>query len=283
MLTCAWCKEQEQLAQALPGVCTARQAAVCCTSCSRCLGSNKSRGLSQLSCCIHATGDSLCLFCGCPSGCVFPFLQAIPQGLLPQRAEMVRLLLRNTALLDLPDEVGHDAVQLLDRLLASNSVAALAASLSGPTLTAACLHLVSRQELAAAPMCASVFGVQPQQLLLAISQVQAVLGTRGCVAISAMRVLQLLLERMAVDNRDAAATLQVSGRALALINRAAMVPAFIGCPPSVMAVAVLYASRLAAGLLPAWPGALAALTGYAETHSALQPYIQAAMQLLLEA
>lgn len=209
-------------------------------------------------------------------------MQAMPAQLLPQRAEMVRLLLRSTVLLDLPEEVGHDAVQLLDRLLASNSVGALAANLSGPALTAACLHLVSCQDLSAAPVCASAFGVQPQQLLLAVTQVQQVLGSRGCVAISAMRVLQLLLERMAVDNRNATATLQASGQAVALITRAVTVPAFIGCRPSVMAASVLYAARLAAGLMPAWPVALAALTGYAETHAALQPYIQAAMQLLLE-
>jgi hypothetical protein len=39
---------------------------------------------------------------------------------------------------------------------------------------------------------------------------------------------------------------------------------------------------LAAGLVPAWPTSLAALTGYAETHAGLQPYIQAAMQMLLD-
>jgi hypothetical protein len=195
---------------------------------------------------------------------------------------MVSLLLRGTVLLELPEEVGYDAVQLLDRLLASTSVGALAANQSGPALTAACLHLVSRQDLSALPACASAFGVQPQQLLLAVTQVQQVLGTRGCVAISAMRVLQLLLERMGVDNRDAAAARQASGQAVAIINRAVMAPAFIGARPSIVAAAVLYAARLAAGLLPAWPVALATLTSLPETHPGLQPYTQAAMQLLLE-
>lgn len=206
--------------------------------------------------------------------------QAMPQELLPQRTEMVRLLLQNAVLLELPNEVGHDAVQLLDRLLCSSAVGALAANLSGPALTAACLHLVSRRDISTAPACAAAFGVQPQQLLLAVSQVQQVLGSRGCVAISAMRVLQLLLERLAVDNNDATATLQASGRAVALLNRA--VVSFVGCPPSVMAASVLYASRLAAGISPPWPSALVALTGFTETHTALQPYIQAAVQLLLE-
>lgn len=211
-----------------------------------------------------------------------PHLQALPAALLPQRVEMVRLLLRATAVLQLPEEVGHDGVQLLDRLLSSSSVGLLAANLSGPALTAACLHIVSRQDLSAAPACAAAFGVQPQQLLLAVTQVQQVLGARGCVAISGMRVLQLFLERMAVDTLDHQAALQVSGQAVALITRAVMAPGFSGCRPSVMATAVLYASRLAAGLLPAWPVMLATLTGYAETDEALQPYIQAAMQLLLE-
>lgn len=222
------------------------------------------------------------LFDLCLLVCCIALLQALPPGLLPQRADMVRLLLRSTSLLDLPGEVAHDAVQLLDRLLTSSSVGLLAANLSGPALTAACLYLAAHHDLAAAPVCASAFGVQPQQLMVAVTQVQQVLGHRGCVAISAMRVLQLLLERMAVDNRDAAASLQASGRAVAVMNNAVLMPAFVGAPPSVMAAAVLYAARLAAGLVPAWPTSLAALTGYAETHAGLQPYIQAAMQMLLD-
>lgn len=207
----------------------------------------------------------------------------MPASLLPQRAEMARMLLHNAAAMGLPSELRHDAIQTLDRLLCSTSVGALAANLSGPLLAAACLHTLNpQQDATSATLCASLFGVQPQQLLLAAAQIQQVLGRRGCVAISAMRILQLLLERLGVDSRDMVASTQCCGKAIALLDCAALVPAFAGCPPSVMAVAVLYAARLAAGLLPAWPSALATLTGCAETHAALQPYIQAAMQLLLK-
>jgi hypothetical protein len=205
--------------------------------------------------------------------------------MLPQRCELAAMLLQHTALLGLPSEIGHDAVQLLDRLLASPSLAALAASVSPPLLAAACLMIAARHDPAAAAAdTASLCGAQPQQVALVAAQVQQLLGSRGCIAISVMRVLQLMLERLGVtDSRaDGAAAMAVCGQAAALLTRAAVSLAFVGCVPSVMASAVLYASCLAAGLLPAWPSALAGLTGFSETDAALQPAIQAAMQLLVE-
>jgi hypothetical protein len=190
----------------------------------------------------------------------------------------VQALLRSAPCLGLAIEVAHDAVQLLDRSLASP----LASHLDGRLLAAACLHITAQHDANAAPMLAALFQVgSPQQLLIAVAQVRQVLGG-GCVAISAMRVLRLLLERLGVESDEPNATRYVCGQALALAGAAAQSPAFVGCPPSVVAVAVLYACRVAGGLLPAWPVTLAALTGYGETSDVLQPYIKTAMQLLLE-
>jgi hypothetical protein len=205
-------------------------------------------------------------------------LQAIPQAALLQRGELVQALLRSAPCLGLAIEVAHDAVQLLDRSLASP----LAGHLDGRLLAAACLHITAQHAASAAPMLAALFQVgSPQQLLIAATQVRQVLGG-GCVAISAMRVLRLLLERLGVESDEPTTTRYVCGQALALAGAVAQRPAFVGCPPSVVAVAVLYACRVAGGLLPAWPVALAALTGYGETSDVLQPYIKTAMQLLLE-
>lgn len=204
-------------------------------------------------------------------------LQNIPQAVLLQRGELVQLLLHSAPCLGVANEVAHDSVQLLDRVLASP----LASSVPGRLLAAACLLIICRQDLNSTQVLAALFQVSPQQLLMAAAQVRQVMGG-SCVAISAMRVLRLFLERLGVESEDAAATRYVCGQALAVVCRAAMSPAFVGCPPSVVAVAVLCACRVAAGLLPAWPAALVALTGYSETTDVLQPYVKAAMQLVLE-
>ncbi|WIA09188.1 hypothetical protein OEZ85_008599 [Tetradesmus obliquus] len=204
--------------------------------------------------------------------------QAIPQAALLQRAELVQALLRSAPCIGLAAEVAHDAVQLLDRALASP----LAGNVSGRLLAAACLHITAHHDASSAPMLAALFQAgSPQQLLIAVAQVRQVLGG-GCVTISAMRVLRLLLERLGVESDELSATRYVCGQALLLAGAAAQSAAFVGCPPSVVAVAVLCACRVAAGLLPAWPSALAALTGYDENSDVLQPYLKAAMQLLLE-
>lgn len=216
--------------------------------------------------------------------CLLPFscprcnLQAIPPAALLQRAELVQALLRSAPCIGLAAEVAHDAVQLLDRALASP----LAGNVSGRLLAAACLHITAHHDASSAPMLAALFQAgSPQQLLIVVAQVRQVLGG-GCVAISAMRVLRLLLERLGVESDELSATRYVCGQALLLAGAAAQSAAFVGCPPSVVAVAVLCACRVAAGLLPAWPSALAALTGYDESSDVLQPYLKAAMQLLLE-
>ncbi|KAF8072999.1 pentatricopeptide repeat-containing protein [Scenedesmus sp. PABB004] len=203
---------------------------------------------------------------------------AIPPALLVQRGELVQLLLRAAPCLGLPAEAGHDAAQLLDRVLASG----LASCDGGRLLAGACLALLAPGGASSMGMLAAVFQASPQALLLAAGQVRALLGGRGA-AISAMRVLRLLVERLGVEGDDAASTRHVAGQALAVACRAAASPAFVGVPPSVAAVAVLYASRAAAGLLPAWPAALASLTGFPEGSELLAPYVEAAMQLVLEA
>lgn len=216
-------------------------------------------------------GQLLCVVSACQ--------QNMPQALLLQRGELVQLLLSSPPCLGIPSEVAHDSAQLLDRMLASG----LAANVSGRLLAAACLHAMSQQDINinSTTVLAQLFQVPAQQLLVAVQQVRQLMGG-NCVAISALRVLRLLLERLGVESEDAASTRHVCGQAFTVIGRAAMHPAFIGCPPSVVAMAVLYTCRAAAGLMPSWPAALLTLTGYSESNDLLQPYIRAAMQLLLE-
>lgn len=215
----------------------------------------------------------------CSDAIVIPLLllasQGISQALLLHRGELAQLLLRSAPCLGLTAEVSHDAVQLLDRVLATG----LVSSMSGALLAASCLHLASRQDINGLPLLAQLFQVPAQQIILMVQQVQQLMGGK-CVSISPLRVLRLYLERLGLHPDDAPSTPLVCGQALVVMNRAVLSPAFVGCPPSVVAMSVLYACRVAAGLLPAWPSALVALTGYTDTSEPLQPYIEAAVQLL---
>ena len=68
--------------------------------------------------------------------------QAVPHVYLMQRAELVQLLLRSAPCLGLRGDVGHDAVVLMDRVMASpmsNSVP------TGNVLAAACLVIAAQQ------------------------------------------------------------------------------------------------------------------------------------------
>eukprot|EP00775_Hariotina_reticulata_P007913 gene7913-8109_t len=201
--------------------------------------------------------------------------QAIPPALLLRRGELVQLLLTLAPCLGLSAEVAHDAVQLMDQAMAVG----LPLEGMGHVLAAACLYITSQQDISALPLVASAFQSSTQQVIMAAAQVRQLLGGSG-TAISAMRVLHLFLERLGVDAQDPAATFLACGPALAVIDRAALSPAFVGCPPSVVASAVLQACRLSAGLLPSWPSTLASLTGYREGDEVLQPFFTAAVQLL---
>jgi len=187
----------------------------------------------------------------------------------------VQLLLRLAPFLGLPAEGAHDAVQLMDQAMA----AGLALEGLGHVLAAACLYVASQQDISALPLVASAFQASTQQVMVAAAQVRQLLGKSG-PAISALRVLHLFLERLGVEAQNPAATFLVCGQALAVMERAALSPVFVGCPPSVVASAVLQASRLAAGLLPDWPSTLAALTGYCQADDVFQSCFTAAVQLL---
>lgn len=204
-------------------------------------------------------------------------MQKLPQALLLQRGDLVQLLLRSAPCLGLAAEVAHDAVQLLDRVLPTG----LAATVSGRLLAAACLHVMCQRNIQGVSMLAQLFQVPPQQVLVTAKQVQQMMGD-SCMAVSPMRVLHLFLERLGWDSEDTVSIRHMGGKALATVGRVAMSPAFIGCPPSIVAMVVLYACRVAAGLLPSWPVALLTLTDHIEANEVLQPYVKAAMQLVLE-
>lgn len=167
----------------------------------------------------------------------------------------------------------------------------------------------------------ALFGVPAAAVAVAVSQVCSALGG-NTTAISAPRVLRLYFERLgypsaANDGSSAAGAvaaqlgaggagaaagqlgapaaaagqqelpdplLPAAGRALAAAGAAAASGAFVGCPPSLTAMALLYAGRVAMGLFPAWPASLRELTGYAPNGGQGElttPLIRDALQLVL--
>ncbi len=196
------------------------------------------------------------------------------------RAKGVPLLLQAASVLGLAPETGHDAVQLMDRA----SAAGLDDLLGSSMLMAACLTLAGAAAVSM-PLVATLFELQQVQLTQAVDSVRAALGG-NVVVVSAARVLGLLLQRLGLEGgmgRGAATgeTAAIAGNAPDLMDRTAASPAFIGAPPLSVAICVLYVARLAAGMAPVWPAALATLTGVGKPQEILPAYVQAAMRLLL--
>lgn len=83
-------------------------------------------------------------------------------------------------------------------------------------------------------------------------------------SISCLRCLKLYLERLGQDLGEGAPLAPLHAGHYALLREAARAPALVGARPSAVAAAVLVAARGAAGAAPAWPSALARLTGLAD-------------------
>ncbi len=70
------------------------------------------------------------------------------------------------------------------------------------------------------------------------------------------------------------------GAALRIMDRAVAAPHLMSVPSSTLACSALYASRLAAGMFPAWPQALVDLTRIAAPESVLEPVVNECLHLL---
>ena len=100
-------------------------------------------------------------------------------------------------------------------------------------------------------------------------------------AVSALRVLQLYLERLGCSPLALQQCQLVGVMAAAatdLARKAALSPAFAAFRPSLVAAACLLRAREALGLAPAWPRALQSMTGYSPAAPAGQ--LRQALDLL---
>jgi hypothetical protein len=131
----------------------------------------------------------------------------------------------------------------------------------------------------------ALFGAPGGAVAAAAGAVRQALGG-SAAAVSSARVLRLFCERLGLSGAGAPgapAPLCAAGRALDAAAAAAASPAFVGVPPSVAAMALMFAGRLAAGLFPAWPAALQGLTGYScgVDDELIAPLVRRALELVL--
>jgi hypothetical protein len=154
-------------------------------------------------------------------------------------------------------------------------------------MAAACLALCAPQGSAVdTGLLEAVFAAPAPVIAAAAAQIRQALGG-NVAAVSAARVLHLYAERLGLNGAAAAALgiRQAAGRALDAAGAAAASPEFVGCPPSLTAMALLFAGRLAAGLFPAWPEAARDLSGYTcgADDELIAPLVRRALELVLMA
>ncbi|KAI7837718.1 hypothetical protein COHA_008440 [Chlorella ohadii] len=184
------------------------------------------------------------------------------------RQSLVSSIVALAASLGVQEETALDAVQLCDRAMASG--VAMEAGLA-PLYAAAMLLLCARQSGEAGHVLeqevplAQLIGLPLSTVLEAEAHVAAALGG-DTGAVSALRVLQLYLERLgctllALQKCQLLEVMAVA--AVTLARKAALSPAFARVRPSVLAAACLLKAREGLGLSPAWPRTLQSMTAYA--------------------
>jgi len=182
---------------------------------------------------------------------------------LQKRSALIQNCLTMNSKLGAQEECGHDAVLLMDRVMSSSLsfapeifdlLAAACVTLSYDQLDNATPKLDSDQlERATGQPSWAV-----RQMEISIRQ----LLSNDTSAISTIRCVKLLLERLGCQHLKKAAAEAISGDVLSLCTACICDTAFLNCRPSIIASAVVYTDRRTRGVIPFWPSALAKLTGY---------------------
>lgn len=187
--------------------------------------------------------------------------------------------------LGVQEETALDAVQLCDWALSSG--VAMEAGLA-PLYAAAMLLLCARRTGEEAAVLgnevalAQLTGLPLSTVVEAEAHLAAALGGEPG-AVSALRVLQLYLERLgctlpALEKCQLLEVMALS--AVDLVRKAALSPALAAFRPSVVAAACLLSARERLGLAPAWPRTLQSMTAYTPAAEGALKQCLEVMQLL---
>lgn len=199
------------------------------------------------------------------------------------RAQLLELALRYGTALRLQRETVYDAWELLQRLLMAGSTPSLMAG-STPSLggggssgsgsgsvwrlmLVACLMITARQpaqeplgSLPGYEMIALHTGCPVDAVMGAEQHVSLLLGS-DAGAVSALRVCQVLQERLVGQHTDPVTAAALADDLAAAMSRVASSSELWRMQPSLLACGIMYCLRHRHGLVPLWPAALVQLTG----------------------
>eukprot|EP00884_Botryococcus_braunii_P006594 jgi/Botrbrau1/15936/Bobra.0088s0002.1 len=180
----------------------------------------------------------------------------------PSRGEALATLVSLGRGLGLHEESIHDSIQLMDRL---TLLGVPTVHLRSPEiLTAIALISAGQGELAervpSDDLVEEVSGFAADSVKECKAEMMAALHNDSG-AISALRIINLYLERLGCDFQDARVVSHLAGEALLMMSEVIFQDEFLDFSPSLVAAAVLVVARRASGAWPFWPSALAILTG----------------------
>lgn len=183
--------------------------------------------------------------------------------LLQQRSQIVHLGMKYGAAFGFKEDTVYDGLQLLDRVACCG--VPINATL-WPLMLCSSVLLAARQS-------------ETQQAWPTYEHIMLVTGFSGDAltsmernlyawlqqdtsVISPLRVAHLYLERLGYYLQEFKPADRISKDLHSVLFKIACGSAFVGYKPSQLAAAVLYVLRKVKGIVPFWPGALAAMTGY---------------------
>lgn len=218
----------------------------------------------------HACTDLSCNVSACLCLLPVPVLQPQHDPLgAATRQQLLDLALHYATCFRFSPEVMFDGWELLQRLLMAGATPPLGAS-GGQMwrlMLVACMMIAARQNateiLAAVPTYDVVSlntGYSAESIVNTEQNVHLVLGN-DATAVSALRVCQVLLERLGGQHQEPRQQALLSEDLQAMVYKVCCSSSMFRVQPSSVAQALVYCLRKKRGLVPLWPAALVQLTG----------------------
>lgn len=200
--------------------------------------------------------------------CSYLPLQHDPLG-PTNRQQLLDLALHYGNCFRFQPETCYDAWELLQRLLMAGATPPLGAS-GGQMwrlMLVACMMIACKQPAAELPGAIPTYdvvslntGYSADNILSTEANIRLVLHSDAST-VSALRVCQVLLERLGGQHQEARQAALLTDDLHAMLYRVCCSSTMFRVQPSLVAMAIMYCLRSKRGLVPLWPSALVQLTG----------------------
>jgi hypothetical protein len=166
-------------------------------------------------------------------------------------------------------ETCYDAWELLQRLLMAGATPPLGSNAAQwwRLMLVACMMIACKQPAAELPGAIPAYdvvslntGFSADNILSCEANIRLVLNNDAS-AVSALRVCQVLLERLGGQHQEGRQAGLITEDLHAMLYRVACSGGMFRVQPSLVAMAIMYCLRSKRGLVPLWPAALVQLTG----------------------